>query len=82
MWLPLRLTLDEEKYAKENENLRRLLTKLFKFAFLRYRVSKDWKAPILDELFSILVWSSFLEATYTFRVGNNALMIKLIVVLI
>ncbi|VDM18922.1 unnamed protein product [Wuchereria bancrofti] len=37
MWLPLRLTLDDEKYVKENENLRRLLTKLFKFAFLRYR---------------------------------------------
>ncbi|CAG9529549.1 unnamed protein product [Cercopithifilaria johnstoni] len=37
MWLPLRLTLDDEKYAKENENLRRLLTKLFKFAFLHYR---------------------------------------------
>ncbi|VDK67569.1 unnamed protein product [Litomosoides sigmodontis] len=37
MWLPLRLILDEEKYAKENGNLRRLLTKLFKFAFLRYR---------------------------------------------
>ncbi|VDN89055.1 unnamed protein product [Brugia pahangi] len=37
MWLPLRLTLDDEKYVKENENLQRLLTKLFKFAFLRYR---------------------------------------------
>ncbi|VIO94322.1 Uncharacterized protein BM_BM4413 [Brugia malayi] len=37
LWLPLRLTLDDEKYVKENENLRRLLTKLFKFAFLRYR---------------------------------------------
>ncbi|VBB27708.1 unnamed protein product, partial [Acanthocheilonema viteae] len=37
MWLPLRLILDDEKYEKENENLRRLLTKLFKFAFLRYR---------------------------------------------
>ncbi|KAM3719155.1 Condensin-2 complex subunit [Dirofilaria immitis] len=37
MWLPLRLILDDEKYAKENENLRRLLTKLFKFAFLHYR---------------------------------------------
>lgn len=39
MWLPLRITLDGVKYAKENEHLRRLLTKLFKFAFLRYRVS-------------------------------------------
>ncbi|VDO28649.1 unnamed protein product [Onchocerca flexuosa] len=37
MWLPLRLILDDKKYAKENENLRRLLTKLFKFAFLHYR---------------------------------------------
>uniref|UniRef100_A0A8R1TJH0 Uncharacterized protein n=1 Tax=Onchocerca volvulus TaxID=6282 RepID=A0A8R1TJH0_ONCVO len=37
MWLPLRLILDDKKYVKENENLRRLLTKLFKFAFLHYR---------------------------------------------
>uniref|UniRef100_A0A915PHR5 Uncharacterized protein n=1 Tax=Setaria digitata TaxID=48799 RepID=A0A915PHR5_9BILA len=37
MWLPLHIILDNEKYAKENENLRRLLTKLFRFAFLRFR---------------------------------------------
>ncbi|EJD74301.1 hypothetical protein LOAG_18364 [Loa loa] len=45
MWFPLRLILDNEKYAKENENLRRLITKLFKFAFLRYR-----NTPILEAI--------------------------------
>ncbi|VDN26457.1 unnamed protein product [Gongylonema pulchrum] len=37
MWLPLRIKLEDKKYAKENEQLRRLLNKLFKLAFLRYR---------------------------------------------
>ncbi|MCP9261931.1 BMA-CAPG-2 [Dirofilaria immitis] len=47
MWLPLRLILDDEKYAKENENLRRLLTKLFKFAFA---LSKSVNTSILEAM--------------------------------
>ncbi|VDN01860.1 unnamed protein product [Thelazia callipaeda] len=37
MWIPLRMTLEKGSYTKDNENLRRLFVKLFKFIFLHYR---------------------------------------------